>query len=381
MAKVKPLKTAIIGCGMIFDSYMTPISERFSILDVVGCADQVDAKAEEKAKKYNIKKMTVEEILNDSEIELVLNLTYALSHYEISKAVLQAKKHLYCEKMMGVNMAQADELMKLAKENNVRFAVAPDTFLGASMQTARFIVDHGIIGEPVFGVVKLARGYHMIKNDEDDKNRLYSVVRPGGGMPYDMAGYYLHELFNIFGPVSRASGFCFTRNANRPYLNPRHSKFKEDFFVDTPNTIMSTLEFDCGFYTTLAMSSECFGESITFEIHGTDGSVNVGDANSFGEPVYITRKGSESTPFPFTHPYSGQSRGIGAAEMAWSIRNGRQQRLIPQMGYHALEIVEALQECTNDNKVKTFNTKFERPAALSSHWYEHGEVQELILAD
>lgn len=381
MPKVKPLKTAIIGCGMISDSYINPIQKNFSILDLVGCADMIDSKAAEKAEKYNIKKMTVDEILADSEIELVLNLTYALSHFEISKAVLNAKKHLYCEKMMGVNMQQADELMALAKKNNVRFAVAPDTFLGAGMQTARFIIDHNIIGKPLFAVIKLARGYHMVKNDNDDANRLYSVVRPGGGIPYDMGGYYLHTLFNIFGSVNRASGFCFTDNQNRPYLNPRHSKFGENFFVDTPNTLIAALEFDCGFHATIAMSSESFGDNNSFEIIGTDGILNVGDPNQFGCPVYIKRIGGERTIFPFTHPYSEQSRGIGAAELGWSIRTGRTQRLIPEMGYHALEIIEALRECTKDNTVKTFNTKFERPAALSSHWYENGETQELILAE
>ena len=210
MSKVKPLKTAIIGCGMICDSYFEPIIKNFSVLDIVGCADMIDSKAAEKAEKYNIKKMTVDEILADSEIELVLNLTYALSHFEISKAVLNAKKHLYCEKMMGINMQQADELMALAKEKNVRFAVAPDTFLGASMQTARFVIDSGLIGEPIFADIKLARGYHMVKNDDEDARRLFSVMRPGGGIPYDMGGYYLHTLFNLFGSVNRASGFCFT---------------------------------------------------------------------------------------------------------------------------------------------------------------------------
>ena len=381
MSKVKPLKTAIIGCGMICDSYFEPIIKNFSVLDIVGCADMIDSKAAEKAEKYNIKKMTVDEILADSEIELVLNLTYALSHFEISKAVLNAKKHLYCEKMMAINMQQADELMALAKENNVRFAVAPDTFLGASMQTARFVIDSGLIGEPIFADIKLARGYHMVKNNDEDARRLFSVMRPGGGIPYDMGGYYLHTLFNLFGSVNRASGFCFTKDQNRPYLNPRHSKFGENFFVDTPNTLVAALEFDCGFHATMAMSSECFGDNNSFEIVGTDGILDVGDPNHFGKPLFIKRKGGERTLFPFTHPYSEQSRGIGAAELGWSIRKGRTQRLIPEMGYHALEIIEALRECTKDNTVKTFNTKFKRPAALSSHWYENPETQELILAE
>ena len=145
--------------------------------------------------------------------------------------------------------------------------------------------------------------------------------------------------------------------------------------------MVAALEFDCGFHATMAMSSECFGDNNSFEIIGTDGILDVGDPNHFGKPLYIKRKGEDRTLFPFTHPYSEQSRGIGAAELGWSIRKGRTQRLIPEMGYHALEIIEAMRECTKDNKVKTFNTKFKRPAALSSHWYENPETQELILAE
>ena len=78
-------------------------------------------------------------------------------------------------------------------------------------------MDKGLIGEPVSVVVSLSRSYRMIKTDADDAVRKYSVMCEGGGIPYDMGGYYLHQLFNIFGPVNKVCGFCITRNANRPY--------------------------------------------------------------------------------------------------------------------------------------------------------------------
>ena len=206
-------------------------------------------------------------------------------------------------------------------------------------------------------------------------------MRPGAGIPYDMGGYYLHEMFNMFGPVSRASGFCFTREAHRPYLNPNHTKFREDFFVETPNTLTAALEFRNGFYAAIAMSSDCFGGDNLFEIHGTDGTLSVGDPNNFGDPVYITRNGGEKTVFPMTHPYCENSRGIGAAELAWSVRAERPHRLSAEMGYHALEIIEALQVCTRDNQTKLFDTDFQRPRALSAHWVDHPQCKELVLAD
>ena len=367
--KFEPVKTAVIGCGMISDTYLENLKNTFYITDLVGCADMVDEKAEKQAEKYNIRHMTCDEILSDPEIELVLNLTYATSHYEVSKAILSAGKHCYCEKMAALTLDEAKELKEIADKNHVHYAVAPDTFLGASQQTSRYIVDKGLIGEPVSVLVNLSRSYQLIKTDADDAVRKFSVMCEGGGIPYDMSGYYLHQMFNIFGPVNRVSGFCTTRNANRPYLNPRHSKFDDNFFVNTTNTLACSFEFDCGVYGTMSVSSEHSITENTFKIMGTEGTLELGDPNEFNGKVYITKRGSEPMEFPLSHPYSASSRGIGAADMAWAIRTNRKPRLSFEMGYHALEFIKAVEECTVDGQMKTLKTKFERPAPVSSEFF------------
>ena len=375
----RPVKTAVIGCGMISDIYLDNLKNRFYIIDLVGCADMVDEKAHKQAEKYGIKKMTVEGILNDPEIELVLNLTYATSHYEVNKAILEAK-HCYCEKMMCLTMEEADELDRLRKKNDVFFAIAPDTFLGASQQTARYIIDKGIIGEPIQTVVNLCRSYHMIKTTEDDEYRKFSVMYEGGGIPYDMGGYYLHELFNIFGSVESACGYEFTRNANRPYLNPRHEKFNDNFFVNTPNTISATLKFRCGALCSLNISSDYLAYDESFKIMGTEGILYLADPNNFGQKVYIKKQNGEKLEFPLSHPYSDNCRGIGAADMAWAIRTGREPRLKFEMGYHALEIINALRECEKDGMIKKFTTEVKRPEPISSEYYGGGaEERSLFL--
>lgn len=367
--KFQPVKTAVIGCGMISDTYMTNLSETFSIIDLVGCADMVDEKAARQAEKYNIRKMTVDEILADPEIELVVNLTYASSHYEVNRRVLAAGKHLYCEKMMADTVEQARELMELSRTKGVRFAVAPDTFLGGSMQTARHFIDMGIIGEPVMGVIRLTRNYQMIKSDADDAVRKYSVMARGGGIPYDMGGYYLHTFFNIFGPVARVCGFSFTRNATRPYLNPRHSKFNDPYLVDTENTITGAMEFRNGFHATIAITSECRGGADnSFEIHGTDGSLLLGDPNLFNDKLYYRTNTSELLEFPITHPYGDKSsyRGIGAADMAWAIRCNRPHRLAAELGFHALEVTRGILDSAQDGRFRTMTAQFDRPVPIAA---------------
>ncbi len=367
--KFQPVKTAVIGAGMISDTYLDNLTKKFSIIDVVGIADKVEEKAKKQGEKYNVPVRTVEDILSDPEVELVVNLTYASSHYEVNKAILNAGKHCYCEKMMCLTQEEADELMTIAKEKNLMFAVAPDTFLGASQQTARYIVDHGLIGTPLQAVIHLSRGYFMIKSDADDAYRKYSVVTAGGGIPYDMGGYYLHELFNLFGSVKRVSGFIKTNEQTRPYLNPRHSKFDEDYFMDTYNTMSASMEFDCGLYATMSLSSEYNVGHHLFEIYGTEGRLILADPNNFGDKVYLQKNGDAPVEFPLCAPYASSSRGIGAADMAWALRTGRKPRLSAEMGYHALEIINAVIDSTQDNQVKVLKTKFERPAAVGSRFY------------
>lgn len=383
--KFAPVKTAVIGCGMISDTYLQNLTQTFSIIDVVGCADQVDEKAARQSEKYNIRKRTVADILADPEVELVVNLTYASSHYEVNRQVLEAGKNLYCEKMMADTVPEARELVELARKKNVRFAVAPDTFLGGAMQTARWFIDKGIIGEPVMGVIRLARNYQMIKSDADDAVRKYSVMARGGGIPYDMGGYYLYTLFNIFGAVNRVCGFSFTRNASRPYLNPRHSKFDEPYFVDTENTIIGALEFRCGFHATMAITSECRGGAgHEFEIHGTDGTLFVSDPNMFGDPLYYCTNGSEKKEFPILHPYGdgGGYRGIGAADMAWAMRTNRPHRLSAEMGLHALEVQRGILDSAQDGQFRTLATTFDRPVPIAaSHQGGACDERNLYLYD
>lgn len=375
--KFKPVKTAVIGAGMISGIYLENLKNRFSIIDLVGISDIVDAKAEARANEFGIKKMTNEEILSDPEIELVLNLTYPSAHFEVTKSILEAGKHCYSEKMMCLSLEEARELERISREKGVMFTVAPDTFLGASQQTSRYLIDSGIIGKPLHANITLSRGYFMIKNDKDDAYRKYSVIREGGGIPYDMGGYYLHELFNLFGPVKKVFGFADTHEANRPYLNPNHSSFGEDFFVNTPNNISAVMEFKNGVRATMYISSEHKVTENSFKVFGTDGILELGDPNDFDGKIKLTRA-SGTCEMPLLHPFATNSRGVGAAEMAWSLRLGRKSRLSFEMGYHAFELVQAVIDSTKDMQAKELTTDFERPEPISTEYYS-GECEERSL--
>lgn len=365
----KPVKTAVIGSGMISSIYLSNLKNRFSIIDLVGCSDIVSEKSKAQAEKYGIRQMTNEEILNDPEIELVLNLTYASAHYEVSRQILSAGKHCYSEKMMCLTLEEAHVLDRIRKEKNVMFTVAPDTFLGAPQQTARLIVEKGLIGEVIQIISNRPRGYFMIKTTEDDAYRKYSVMCEGGGIPYDMGGYDLHTLFNIFGPIESVCGFACTRNETRPYLNPRHEKFNEDFHVTTENTMCASMRFKSGPLLSFTTSSEYAVSDSMLILQGTEGMLYLPDTNDFSGKIYLQKKREEKLEFPLCHPFSENCRGIGAADMAWALRTGRKSRLSFEMGYHALEVIKAIVDSSKDGTVKHLSTEFDIPAPISTEHY------------
>jgi NAD-dependent oxidoreductase involved in siderophore biosynthesis len=116
--KIQPVKTAIVGCGTISDAYLSTMMKKFKILDVMGCCDRNLEKAETTAQKYGITVLTLDEILADDAIEMVVNLTQPVAHYPVIKQLLEAGKHVYTEKVLSVELEHAAELVKIADQKN-----------------------------------------------------------------------------------------------------------------------------------------------------------------------------------------------------------------------------------------------------------------------
>ena len=145
-------KIGIIGCGNISKIYCEAPT-KFPNIEVVACADIDLERARAKAAEHGIPKaLSVDDLLADSEVEIVVNLTIPAVHAAVSKSILEAGKHVYSEKPLAINRADAAALLALAKEKGLRVGCAPDTFLGAGLQTCRQLIDEGLIGEPVAAI-------------------------------------------------------------------------------------------------------------------------------------------------------------------------------------------------------------------------------------
>lgn len=372
MKPFRPVRTAVIGCGMISDVYLSNLTKRYNAVEVVGVSDIKPERSAAKAEKYGVRQMTNEEIWNDPTIELVVNLTYHTSHYEVSKNSLLAGKHVYGEKMMAVELDEGLDLIETAKRLGLYCCGAPDTYLGAGLQTARQIYDSGILGSAVAANITLVRGYHHERWREDPERRF--AFCPGGGIIFDMGCYYLMGLINLLGPVKRVCGFSQIREANsRRYATPKNPLYGEVMPIETPNNLAGTLEFECGALCSLLTSSESIGHN-SFMLFCTDGQMNLGDPNNFGDAPIVSTKISSNVTMPMTHAFADNSRGLGVCDLAYALRLGREPRCSPERIYHMFEIAHGIMISGESGRIYEMKSRCTRPEPFAAGYTEYPEM-------
>jgi predicted dehydrogenase len=354
--KIQPVKTAIVGCGKISDAYLNTMINKFKILDVVGCCDRNSEKAQAMTQKYGIKVLTLDNILADDSIEIVVNLTTPTAHYPVIKQLLEAGKNVYTEKVLSVELEHAAELVRIADQKNLYLGAAPDTFLGSAIQTARYVVDSGMLGD-------ITSCFCALTRDGDILNRAFPfTTKPGGGIGFDVGIYYITALLSILGPVKEVSGVVQTRKPERPDYS--HEHFGESFQVECENLMAATIQFDCGTVGNMLFDSNSvfiLPEKPSVVLFGTMGVMYMADPNSFGGDVRVILKGNNE---PFTmqqsHAFSNECRGLGVAEMAWSMRMGRKNRANKELAYHALEVLHGIVKSSETKSNQVIKSTFEK---------------------
>ncbi|MCY4526982.1 MAG: Gfo/Idh/MocA family oxidoreductase, partial [Anaerolineaceae bacterium] len=296
---MEKVRVGIIGCGHISDHYCQGL-KHFRILDLRACADMEMARAEALASDHGIAARTVDQLLNDSEIEIVVNLTPPAAHFDVAMQVIEAGKHVHNEKPLAQTRDQARILLQAAADAGLRLGCAPDTFLGGGLQTSRKLLDDGWIGAPVAACAFFAGhgpdSYHPAPD---------FFYKPGGGPLFDMAPYYLSALIHLIGPVERVTGSASRgfrqRHATHKELPPERYGYAIDVEVDTH--VSAVLDFANGSVASLVASFDTWHHNLPFiEIYGTEGTLSVPDPNQFGGPVRVRRAAAEEwSEIPLTH--------------------------------------------------------------------------------
>jgi predicted dehydrogenase len=347
----------IIGCGNISDRYFQ-WCPKFDILNVVACADIDMNRAQAKAEKYNIKAYTVDQLLADPDIQIVVNLTIPQAHVSVDLAAIAAGKSVYGEKPLALNRADGQKILQAAKEKGVLVGSAPDTFLGGGLQTCRKLIDDGWIGEPVAATAFMA--VHGHESWHPDPEFYYKA---GGGPMLDMGPYYLTALVHLLGPVKRVTGSSKTTFAQRMITS--QPKYGQIIDVDVTTHLAATLDFASGPIGTVIMSFDVWSHNLPrLEIYGSEGSLSVPDPNTFKGPVKIRRAGADSwSDIPLSHT-DDVERGMGVADMAYALQSGRPHRASGDLAYHVLDVMLAVDDASQANRHIDIASTVERPAPL-----------------
>jgi predicted dehydrogenase len=322
---------------MISGAYLTA-SQNLLDIDIVKCADLNMGAAEAKAEENGLKAVTVERLLADPEIDIVLNLTIPAAHASVNKQILNAGKNAYCEKPFAVELEEGREVLALAKERGLRVGCAPDTFLGAGQQTCRKIIDDGWIGNVLSGTA-----FMMGAGVENWHSNPGFYYLKGGGPLFDMGPYYITSLVNLLGPV--ASVCAVGKKGFSERVRTCDDRYGEVYPVEVDTHVSGNLIFKSGAVITLVMSFDVKKHSHKpIELYGETGSLQVPDPNTFGGPVNLSIKGGEWSEVPLSHGYEEQMRSIGAADMARAIRTDTPARASGDLAFHVLEIMHAFEE-------------------------------------
>ena len=360
---MKTVKVAMIGVGNISGIYLKNITGTFCGLELIGVCDLVRERAEKAQKEYNIPKLyeTMHDAFADPEVELVLNITRPYEHFEVSKAALEAGKHVYSEKPLGADLAEGTYLRKLAAEKGLYLGGAPDTFLGAGIQTCRRLIDDGFIGTPIGSAAYMFSGGP--ESWHPDPEFFY---KRGGGPMLDMGPYYVTAMINLMGGISRVVSASRKSYPTRTITSQPF--FGKEVGVDVNTYVAGTVQYESGAVGTLftTFDTKFPGEKNRYiEIYGTEGTLFVPDPNTFGGPVQLFRpEDGKVREIPLMYAYAENSRALGLADMAKSIQEGRTARCAVQQTYHVLEVMEGFARSAETNAWVDIESHFERQPAM-----------------
>ncbi len=344
-------KVAVIGCGRISEQYLDNMVNYYKNIEVVGCSDACYENAIKRASQFGIKAMTNEEIFSDKDIDIVVVLVPTPIHAELIRQALNAGKHVYTEKTMTEKLEDGAELIELAKEKGLYLGAAPDTFMGAAYQRARRALDEGLIGTPLSFSLNINRNVEFLAS-------IVEFLRlPGGGLAYDYGVYYFTALVSLLGPVDNLYAVVKNLSKERTNLFPQSPEYGEKYIYDNESQVYAVLNLENGITGTVSMNGDSLVTDVPFfYIYGSKGILKLSCANDFGGDVeYVPAPvGFEIPPaekLELDSPIVGERRGIGPAEMALSICEGRPNRTSKEMAYHVLDIISTIMESSEKKKM------------------------------
>ena len=367
-----PLGVGIVGCGNISNQYLRHLTT-FPDVEVLFCADIDTERAKAQAAAYDVPAAgSVQQALGHPGVELVVNLTIPAAHAEVASAAIAAGKHVWNEKPLAPDVALGRALLDQARRAGLRVGCAPDTVLGAGLQSARRLISAGVIGTPVSALTLLQgpgpQSWHP------DPEFLFAK---GAGPLFDLGPYYLSVLATLFGPATRVAAVG--RRARGTRVIGSGPRAGTEFAVDVPTHIAALAEYAGGQAASLLFSWDSpLGRAGFVEITGTEATLSVPDPNRFDGDLRVRRASeTEWTVIPSaateaaTEAGTAAGRGIGVVDMARAIRRGEPHRASGEMALHILEMMIAIERSASGTGFEAIESVFDVPAELDAAWDPH----------
>ncbi|SDE25496.1 Gfo/Idh/MocA family protein [Glycomyces harbinensis] len=352
----QPLRIGIVGVGAISGAYLSTF-ERLDAVRLTAIADVDAERAKTVAAERGVRALSVDELVTDPEVDLVLNLTIPAAHAEIALKAIAAGKHVYGEKPLAATLEDAKRIVDAGREAGVRVGCAPDTVLGTGVQTARKAIDDGAIGAPVAATATMMTPGHERWHPNPD-----FYYQPGGGPLLDMGPYYVTALVTLLGPVASVIGAAsHTRETRTIGSGPRAGEVVP---VDIDTHVTGVLRHESGALSTLVMSFDSVAtRASNIEVHGQAGSLIVPDPNNFDGEVRLHALGGEWETLEPSAGYRDAARGYGLADLA-ATAEGVPARADGDLAYHVLDIMTSLLASADGGAAVTVASTCDRPAAV-----------------
>jgi predicted dehydrogenase len=357
----QPLRVGIVGVGAISGQYLTTFARLAAAgsdaVRLVAVADLDATRAASVAAEQGVRALTVDELIVDREVDLVLNLTIPAAHAGIACKAIAAGKAVYGEKPLAATLDDARVMVEAARAAGVALGCAPDTVLGTGVQTARKAIDDGVIGEPVAATATMVTPGHERWHPNPD-----FYYQPGGGPLLDMGPYYVTTLVTLLGPVVAVVGAASHTRATREIgSGPRAGTVIP---VDVDTHVTGVLRHASGALSTLVMSFDSVATRASeIEVHGQAGSLVVPDPNRFDGDVQLHELGGAWRTLPPSAGYRDAGRGYGVADLAVT-PPGVPARANGDVAYHVLDIMTSLLAAAGSGTTVAVESTCERPAPV-----------------
>ncbi len=339
------LGVGILGCGNVSVQYL-PNGPRLDALRFVACADLDPAAAELRASEYGLEACAPEELPARADVDVVLCLTPPDTHADVALQAIAAGKHVYTEKPLATSLERAREVLEAAAAAGVLVGCAPDTFLGAGIQTVRAAIEAGAIGTPALAQVRMLGT--PPENWHPSPAFLYADL---AGPLLDLGPYGIVTAVELVGPVQRVTALAARpRSSGRIATGPRAGT---EFPIVEPTRVGAVLEHDGGVLTTLAATFDLDGAARHgIEVSGSAGTLLGGDPNTFDGPVVLRRTGADDEPVELVPGRRDNARGLGLEDLCRAVRDGTPQRASGELGLHVVEVLLAIRASAADGAAR-----------------------------